>query len=623
MKLSAKLAFQHLKNNPKRTAWTLFSIVLASGMLVAIGGSGVSGAAGLEALIDTIDGIDSGTAEIVSLSLATALGVVVAFVSAVVISNTFRVSAMERAKQFGILKSVGATKKQIRATVMYEGLFLLMIGLPLGIIAGFGMHLLALVAINQMVDISAISDTVWFRFEIEPVILLIAIILSTLAVLFSAWLPARKVAKTPAIDAIKGTNDISQHREKSKNARFIGKIFGFEGVLAAKQLKRSRRHFRATVISISTSLVLILASVSLSTHMSRSFEGRILQIGAPTAVLGLSPPPGTSTIGLDAETFTQITRAMREFPDTFIAANSGRFYNSTEHGVTMAVVPTIDDYMELLNLAGATYGSNLLINVHIEVDASGNLVQYNPFAFESGEVFRLYRHESTVDGFVWADEADYITIHGIVNELPSHLMQLSESILILIVPDGDIQAVQWGANTLDPDGFKEFAKAILHSYYTLGVGEELIVADLAEAIQLLRIMIDSALAYVRIFSIMLIFLGLTNVISTIATNVKLRGREFAVLASIGMERRGLRRMLAFESLLSSARALTFGLPIGFGMAYLMYIIGMASNPIGIVFTPPWIAMAVCAAGVVVITFVIMQISAMAVKRSNLIETIRG
>ncbi|MCL2217320.1 MAG: FtsX-like permease family protein, partial [Defluviitaleaceae bacterium] len=198
MKLSAKLALQHLRNNPKRTAWTLFSIVLATGMLVAIGGFGVSGAVGLEALIDTVDGIDSGTAEIISLSLAAVLGVVVAFVSAVVISNTFRVSAMERSKQFGILKSVGATKKQIHATVMYEGLFLLLAGLPLGLIAGFGMKALALVVINQMVDFSTISDTVRFRFEIEPAILLITIVLSTLAVLFSAWLPARKAAKTPA-----------------------------------------------------------------------------------------------------------------------------------------------------------------------------------------------------------------------------------------------------------------------------------------------------------------------------------------------------------------------------------------------------------------------------------------
>jgi putative ABC transport system permease protein len=90
-----------------------------------------------------------------------------------------------------------------------------------------------------------------------------------------------------------------------------------------------------------------------------------------------------------------------------------------------------------------------------------------------------------------------------------------------------------------------------------------------------------------------------------------------------MEQRGLRRMLAFESLISSARALTFGLPVGFVMAYLMFRIGEASQPIGITFSPPWVAMIACAAGVVAITFVIMQISAMAVNKSNLIETIRG
>ena len=674
MKLSAKLAFKHLKNNPKRTAWTLFSIVLAVGMLTAIGGFGASGATALDALVSEIDGMEAG-AGIISFSLAAILGLTVAFTAAVVISNTFRVSAYERTKQFGILKSVGATGKQIRQNILYEGLFLLVIGLPLGILAGFLMQILALAVINSMVDISAISNTIRFRFEIEPTVLSIAVILSVAVVMFSAWLPARKAAKTPAIMAIKGLGEIKTNREKPKKhlltprqsfalqnfatllrkgvtppsqtnidppievcqansnhppkrgdcdtniaERFnwcrnnliggviiIGKIFGFEGVLASKQLKRSRRHFRATVISIVTSIVLIIASVSLSTHMSRSFEGRMLQMGSPTAGFALLAADGV--VGMDMETLTQINRELRTFPDTTVATIGGSFYTTAQNEFVWVFVPDRDEYLELVALAGVPDGSNLLINVHLEIDARGNPVQFNPHNKQAGESLRLYPQAET--------ENVYLTIDGIINELPAQFLYLSESIIIIVVPERDVYFLQWAANTLDPTGFNAFAEETINANYNLRAGEELMQLDFAQAFAVLGIMVDSALAYVQIFSIMLIFLGLTNVISTIAASVKLRSREFAVFTSVGMDKKGLRKMLALESLLSSVKALLFGMPLGFGMAYLMYIVGEVSNPVGIVFTPPWAAMAVCAAGVVAVTFVIMQISASAVKQNNL------
>jgi len=621
MSLTAKLAIKHIKNSPRQTAWSIFGIVLAVGMLVAIGGFGAGGAYTLDLLMSEIEGM-AGAIDVLSFTLAAVLGLVVAFAGMVVISNTFRVSALERTKQFGILKSVGATKRQIRQTVMYEGLFLLAIGLPLGTVAGFAMQYLALAIKNALVDVSAISETIRFTFEIEPVVLAITLVLSIVVIMLSAWLPARRAAKTPAIDAIKGTDTRKNKREKAKNPRIIGKLFGFEGSLAAKQLKRSRRHFRATVISIITSVVLILASVSLSTHMSRSFDGRIRQLGAPTAGLALGSSY-TGATAMDAETLTRINRELRAVLDTTITTTAGTLRRTAENQFVTVLVADRDEYLELIALAGAPDGSNILINVHLEIDAHGNITHINPFTTEVGETISLYQQTVTDGNVGWADTPEYLTIGGIITELPEQFLYLSESVKIIIVPDGDMRFIQWVATPPNPEAFKQLVEGVVTANYTLQEGEIFMVLDFIQALAVVGAVIDFMLAYVQIFSVMLIFLGLTNVISTIVTNIKMRAREFAILTSVGMDKKGLHRMLSLESILSSFRALLLGLPIGYAMAYLMFLVGLESNPIGIVFTPPWLAMAFCAVGVFVITFVIMQASANSLKKGSVIDSIRG
>jgi len=626
MKLSATLSLRHLLNNKKRTLWTLFSIALAVGMLVSIAGYGLSSIETLNLVAhefgeDLVQGI-----ELISGGIAIIIGIIVAITSIIVISNTFRVSSLERTKQFGILKSVGATKKQIRKTVIWEAIILSAIGIPIGVLTGFALHFLALTLSNSMVDISSIHEYIRFQFEINPLLLLFVTGISFLIILISSWLPARKAANTPAINAIKGTHE-TRKKEKAKKARLANKIFGFPGALASKQLKRSRRHFRATVLSICISIILILMSVSLSTHMNRSINGRVLQMNEPNAFIVLTAAPDKAATSLNAETLRTINNKLNTFPDTTVDAWGATFHSLTGDdsfifNLISTVVVTNEWYVELLEIANKPYGSNLLINVHIEVDAQGNLNQYNPFDFIPNEVLTLYQQESQeTRGF--AETPWELTLHGEVRYLPPHMITLSESMKIIVVPDGEMSAAQWTARTLDPEGFVTFAKDTIPLLYELSYGEEIIDMNFAEMLSFILIIIESALVFVRIFSFMLIFLGLTNVISTITTNIKLRAKDFAVLTSIGMDKKSLRKMIALESLMSSFRALVFGLPLGFGAAYLVYLVADMANVLSIVFTPPWFAIAICAIGVFLITFVIMLFAANSLSKNNIVETIRG
>jgi putative ABC transport system permease protein len=147
------------------------------------------------------------------------------------------------------------------------------------------------------------------------------------------------------------------------------------------------------------------------------------------------------------------------------------------------------------------------------------------------------------------------------------------------------------------------------------------ITSLAELNRAMTDMRNLILTFIYGFVGMLILVGLTNVISTISTNVRSHSREFAVLQSVGMTSGGLKKMLNYESILSSARALSFGLPLGLGLSYLIYRGTIQTAYFPYVF--PWLAVAQCVLGVFAITWVTMRYAASRLRGGNIVETIRA
>lgn len=123
------------------------------------------------------------------------------------------------------------------------------------------------------------------------------------------------------------------------------------------------------------------------------------------------------------------------------------------------------------------------------------------------------------------------------------------------------------------------------------------------------------------FITMLTLIGLTNVISTISTNVRSRGREFAALRSVGMTPAGLRRMLNLESILCSAKSLIIGVPLGILGSYLLY--RAFSSPVELDYAIPWLPIVQCTLGVIAITWFTMRYSMSQLRHDNIVETIRS
>ena len=195
---------------------------------------------------------------LVTVMIAAVAVILVGVGSVSLIYNAFSISVSERTKLFGLLSSVGATKRQIRRTVIAEALMVSLIGIPLGVAAGIGIVAGGIEVLTQAFgDVGAsLGFDVPFTLHINGWALGAAVVISLLTVLISAWVPSKRATKISAIEAIHMTTEISDRQIKTSPV--TEKLFGLSGVLASKYYKRSKKRYRTTIISLVFSIVLFI-----------------------------------------------------------------------------------------------------------------------------------------------------------------------------------------------------------------------------------------------------------------------------------------------------------------------------------------------------------------------------
>lgn len=213
---------------------------------------------------------------LVAIGLGIILLAIIVIGSIALIYNSFSISVSERTKQYGLLRSVGATKKQIMASVRREALILCLVAIPLGLVSGC----LGLAVTFRLLDsdfsaiISSVgeSDGIRMHLYLNPIALAFSALLSIFTVLLSARIPAKRAMKLAPIEAIRQSGDISVKSSNYKVSGLSSKLFGFSGILASKNFKRNRKKYRTTVFSLVLSLVLFISASSLSFYFTKSFE---------------------------------------------------------------------------------------------------------------------------------------------------------------------------------------------------------------------------------------------------------------------------------------------------------------------------------------------------------------
>ena len=206
----------------------------------------------------------------VLIGLTTVLVLLIAYGSISLIYNSFSISISERIRQFGIMRSIGASDRQIRRMVLFEAFLLAIIGIVLGIIVGcVGIGVtLAWVQNNFIVNITN-KVGLGLRLVISPLPILIAVLICLVTTIVAAYIPAYKAIHKSAIEAIRQSDEIIIKPNEVKTTKLTQKLFGFAGVMATKNFKRNKRKYRSTILSLALSVILFISAASLTQYVSR------------------------------------------------------------------------------------------------------------------------------------------------------------------------------------------------------------------------------------------------------------------------------------------------------------------------------------------------------------------
>ncbi|HIS65359.1 MAG TPA: ABC transporter permease, partial [Candidatus Avoscillospira avistercoris] len=189
------------------------------------------------------------------------------FGSISLIYNAFSISVSERTKQFGLLSSIGATRKQLRGMVLFEALVVSVIGIPIGILSGILGIGVTLLFVGDLFATLLAGEGVPMTLCISAPSILVAIVVALVTVLISAWIPSGRATKITAIEAIRQSRDIRPDKKVRRSSGLTYRLFGLPGVLASQHYRRSRKKYRATIFSLFMSIVLFVSASAFTDYM--------------------------------------------------------------------------------------------------------------------------------------------------------------------------------------------------------------------------------------------------------------------------------------------------------------------------------------------------------------------
>ncbi len=212
------------------------------------------------------------------LVMVLAAVIVVACVS--LIFNAFNISVAERIKQFGLLSSVGASRRQLRRAVVLEGAIVAVIGIPCGLLIGLAGCAVTFAALGPAISQLAGSGEVAFRVAVNGWVLAAASVLTFVTVLVSVWIPAKRASRTNIIDSLRAASGSRVSKRGAARAAkctgasslwkargAAGRVLGVGGMLARINRKRGTGKGRAASVSLALAIVLLMTAGSLNVFL--------------------------------------------------------------------------------------------------------------------------------------------------------------------------------------------------------------------------------------------------------------------------------------------------------------------------------------------------------------------
>ena len=576
--------------------------------------------------------------------------------SILVIYNSFAISVSERKKQFGMLASIGATKKQIKKSVIYEGIILGSIGIPLGILSGIGGIGITLNVVNEL--LKPMFEAQELNWSLHLVVsweaIIIAAILIGITIYLSVMIPAKRASKASPIETIRGNSEIQIKAKKLKTSKIIRKFFGIEGEMALKNLKRSRKKYRTTVISLMISIILFVSVSGFVDYMYNGFDVmyvdvdydyKIMTYGADTeneikqkeemkSQLENSNNIDKLTISESAYMYTILQEEdldinmrkhihnKKEIEDMFSKDENG--YNIAVEIMSLTN-KQMSEYLKQFGISSLKDNQGILINYSNMIRSSK--IEGNITSLKDKDKLKVntYNYDdenegNEVNGKIGTKEQTF-EIAKVTDKMPFGITNMDIPKLILIVNEDAISSKEERYTNIvftakNEQELEEELKQIESKYS----GLKLYVTNVKEDIQTQRNLKIIINIFLYGFIALISSIGVANIFNTISTNINLRKREFAMLKSIGMTDKGFKKMLNLECFFYGTKALMFGLPIGVIICYL--INRGFGNMVEFVFNLPWSSIIISIVSVYLVVFITMIYSTSKMKKENIIDVLR-
>lgn len=568
--------------------------------------------------------------------------------SVFVIRNGFAISITERLKQYGMLSSIGATKKQIKKSVYFEGFILGIIGIPLGILSGiFAIYILVNV-VNYILKDYVSSGTL-LTYGISWTAIVISIIVSIVTIWLSCRNSAKKASKITPIEAIRSSEDVKLKAKKIKCPKIITKIFKTGGEIAYKNLKRSKKKYRTTVISIIVSVVIFIAISSFIQYGFKMSSAYYTEKNYNYVVYTYTTasPEDTEEFAKEQEKSLKMLTDISNLPDVGdVSINKTNTFEMnmdekhkaelTEYGKNIKARYSESnsnqeqiDNVNIISLSKNAYDAYLkkiggdyetykdgaiLIDNNINLDEKGKKIQGSMYTWKKGD---------TVTGKI-NDKEYNIKIVAKTEERPNGVENLYNTNAYFIVSEDFINKTGYISATLcaqSNDADKLDAEVEQYKKDNNLTDSNLNSFNLEESVRAENAVVLVISIFLYGFIGVITLIGITNIFNTITTNMNLRKKEFAMLKSIGMTKKEFNRMIRLESIFYGVKSLVIGIPIGLVLSYGMY--NVFKNSMEMDYVLPYKAIAVAVIFVAVVIGIIMKYSMSKINKQNIIETIRN
>ena len=548
--------------------------------------------------------------------------IIIVFTSVFCIKNSFDISITEKIKQYGMLRSIGATKKQIKSNVFYEATILGLIGIPLGLLLGFIASYILIIVCNILLK-DSLTGGLNMVLSYSVISYIVAILLGIITIYLSALKSARKASKISPIDSIRNSANLKLKSKKLKTPKLINKIFGVGGEISYKNIKRNKKSYRTTIVSLTISVLVFIAL----TYFMNAFMSEIKQeVNATEYNINYYIKNNEEKNIINKINQTVKLDNIKNY--SIIRTTNGTF-NNPKYNIEQE---NINDNIYIVSIGEEAYKKYLKsLNLNYDdVKDKGILVDEIKYSVNKNDKIvnkqdRLYKYNKgdivSMNLYIESNETNINLSVGAISDVRPFGLQKNTEEVYFVVSDEYYDKINGGSQYYNVYFDSTNASKLQDDIDKILKDERYSVDNKEENVRIMRNLILLIGIFLYGFITVIILISVTNIFNTITTSMELRKPEFAMLKSVGMTTKEFNRMIRLESIFVCIKSLIFGIPIGLAISYVIYL--LLSQNEDLIFEVPFNGIIISSIFVLLLISILMKYSISKINKQNTIETIRN